>query len=170
MNCWLWRAGVITYPRNVLSAICWVWKEGTLHIPYVSFPPMLYILNFAQYAYMKCKHSMQLHYRDTHVSTPPISLWSLERATSHVPWCNALFHLAPPPQSAWVATQWSPHIVSLTSSQCSLTHRGRDKMAAIFQTTFSNTFSWIKTYEFWLKFQWSLFQRVQLTIFQHWFW
>ena len=50
-----------------------------------------------------------------------------------------------------------------------LTHWGRDKMAAIFQTTFSNGFSWMKMYEFRLKFHWSLFQRAQLTIFQHWF-
>ena len=50
-----------------------------------------------------------------------------------------------------------------------LTHWGRDKMAAIFQTTFSNGFSWMKMYEFRLTFHWSLFPRVQLTIFQHWF-
>ena len=37
---------------------------------------------------------------------------------------------------------------------------GRDKMAAIFQTTFSNGFSWIKMYEFRLKFHWILFLRV----------
>ena len=51
----------------------------------------------------------------------------------------------------------------------SLTHWGRDKMAAIFPTTFSNAFSWKKMFEFRLKFHWSLFPRVQLTIFQHWF-
>ena len=50
-----------------------------------------------------------------------------------------------------------------------LTHWGWDKMAAIFQTTHSNTLSWMKMYEFWLEFHWSLFLRVQLTIFQHWF-
>ena len=53
---------------------------------------------------------------------------------------------------------------------CYLTHWGRDKMAAIYQTTFSNAFSWTKMYEFWLKFHWGLFVRVQLTIYQHWFW
>ena len=42
-------------------------------------------------------------------------------------------------------------------------------MAAIFQTTFSNTFSWMKMYEFQLRFHWSLFLRVQLIISQHWF-
>ena len=54
-------------------------------------------------------------------------------------------------------------------SLSSLTHWGRDKMAAIFQTTFSNAFSWMQINEFWLRFHWSLFLRVQLTIFQYWF-
>ena len=40
-------------------------------------------------------------------------------------------------------------------------------MAAIFQTTFSNAFYSMKMYEFNLKFHWSLFLRVQLTISQH---
>ena len=50
-----------------------------------------------------------------------------------------------------------------------LTHSGRDKKDAISQTTFSNAFSWMKKFEFPLQFHWSLFLRVQLTIFQHWF-
>ena len=50
-----------------------------------------------------------------------------------------------------------------------LTHWGRDKMAAIFQTTFPNAFSWMKMFKFRLRFHWSLFPRVQLTVFQHWF-
>ena len=50
-----------------------------------------------------------------------------------------------------------------------LTHWGRDKMAAILQTTFSNIFSWMKMYEFRLRFHWSLFLSFELTIFQHWF-
>ena len=57
---------------------------------------------------------------------------------------------------------------SLKQSQRLLTHWGRDKMAAVFQTTFSNGFSWMKSYEFRLKFHWKLFLGVQLTIFQHW--
>ena len=35
------------------------------------------------------------------------------------------------------------------------------KMAAILQTTFSNAFSWLKIYKFWLLFHWTLFLRVQ---------
>ena len=50
-----------------------------------------------------------------------------------------------------------------------LTHWGRDKMDAISQTTFSNEFSWMKMYEYRLKFYLSLFLRVQFTISQHWF-
>ena len=50
-----------------------------------------------------------------------------------------------------------------------LTHWGRDKMAAIFQTTFSTGFPWMNIYDFRLKFHWNLFLGVQLTTFQHWF-
>ena len=42
-------------------------------------------------------------------------------------------------------------------------------MAAIFQTTFSNAFSWMKRYELRLRFHWSFFPMVQLTIIHHWF-
>ena len=49
-----------------------------------------------------------------------------------------------------------------------LTRWGRDEIDAILQTTFSNAFSWMKMYWFRLKFHWSLFPSVQLTIFQHW--
>ena len=43
------------------------------------------------------------------------------------------------------------------------------QMDAISQTTFSNAFSWMKMFEFRLKFYWVYFLRFQLTIFQHWF-
>ena len=45
-----------------------------------------------------------------------------------------------------------------------LTHWGRDQMATIFQTTFSNAFSLMKMYKFRLRFHWSLFPRFQLTL------
>ena len=50
-----------------------------------------------------------------------------------------------------------------------LTHRGRDKIAAILQMIFWNAFSWMKMYDLRLKYQWNLCVGVQLTIFQHWF-
>ena len=57
----------------------------------------------------------------------------------------------------------------LTYVSWSLTHRGRDKTAPIFQTTFWNGFSWMKMCEIWSRFHWSLSLGVQLTMFQHWF-
>ena len=57
----------------------------------------------------------------------------------------------------------------VTPDQGDLTHWGRNKTAAISQTTFSNAFSWMKTFEFWLQFHWISFPKVELTIFQHWF-
>ena len=50
-----------------------------------------------------------------------------------------------------------------------LTHLSRDKMAAISQTIFSDAFSWMKSFIFWLKFHWTLFLRVLLTITQQLF-
>ena len=55
------------------------------------------------------------------------------------------------------------------SRQSTLIHLRLDKMAAISQTTVWNAFSWIKSVLLRFKFHWSLFPRVQLTIFQHWF-
>ena len=73
-----------------------------------------------------------------------------------------------------MGSYWLRHMINDPAKYCMersimLTHWGRDKMAAIFQTTFSNAFSWMKMYEFRLKFHCRLFLRVQLTIFQHWF-
>ena len=59
--------------------------------------------------------------------------------------------------------------VKLTSVRSTLTHPGWDKMATIYQMTFSIAFSWMKMFEFWLKFHWRLFLRFQLTINHPWF-
>ena len=76
----------------------------------------------------------------------------------------------------YVCLPWSWQHISTQSLTVSkhadihvLTHWGRDKMDAISQTTLSNAFSWMKMCEFRLRFHQSLFLRVQLTIFQHWF-
>ena len=58
-----------------------------------------------------------------------------------------------------------PGVYTQEFGMCPLTQWGGDKMAAISQTIFSNALSWIKMFEFRLKFHWSLFLRVQLTIF-----
>ena len=57
-------------------------------------------------------------------------------------------------------TSWHGYISALT-------HLPLDKMAAFSQTIFSDAFSWMKFFAFWLKFHWSLFLRLQLTITQH---
>ena len=49
-----------------------------------------------------------------------------------------------------------------------LTQWGRDKIAAISHTTFSYAFSLMQMYVFRIRFLWSLFLRVELTILQHW--
>ena len=50
-------------------------------------------------------------------------------------------------QSGWTRRPYKQYSYRLL-----LTHWGLDKMAAIFQTTFSNGHSWMKMYEFWLTF------------------
>ena len=61
-----------------------------------------------------------------------------------------------------------PKLLPHLSGANELTHWGRDKMDAISQTTFLSAFSCMKMLEFRFGFHWSLFLRVQLTIFQHW--
>ena len=68
--------------------------------------------------------------------------------------------------------RWGPKMrkyVQTNRAQAQLTHWGRDKVDASSQTTFWNAFSPMKIYEFHLRFDWSLFLRFKLIIFQHWF-
>ena len=58
-----------------------------------------------------------------------------------------------------ITMSWWPDVNTLRPRQ----------MDAISQTTFSSAFSWMKMFEFRFEFHRSLFLRVQLTIFQHWF-
>ena len=64
--------------------------------------------------------------------------------------------------------QWWTLEIALKSVRGTSTHWGRDKIVATFQTIFSNAFE-MRMYKFLLRFHWSLFPRVQLTIFQYWF-
>ena len=59
---------------------------------------------------------------------------------------------------------WWSVSVSCTWNINFLTHYFLDKIAAISQTILSNVFSWIKSFVFWLTFDWILFLRVQLTM------
>ena len=57
----------------------------------------------------------------------------------------------------WLYLHGQAGIVDALQTECpateqDLTHWGRDKMAAIFQTTVSNAFSWMKTFVLWFNF------------------
>ena len=76
-----------------------------------------------------------------------------------------------------IAGNWRYHwhscgITTLVKPKCDIfliTHWGRDKIAAIWQMRFSNAFSWMKMFEFCLRFQWNLFLRFEIPIFHHWY-
>ena len=76
------------------------------------------------------------------------------------------------PTSAYPCVIQSPHnrsiYVVLESVVLVNTLRPR-QMAAIFQTTSWNAFSWMRMFDSRLRFDGTLFHRVQSTIFQHWF-
>ena len=73
------------------------------------------------------------------------------------------------PRKSIVVANLCPQCMWYQGPGSTLTHWGQDKMAAISQTTLSNSFSWMKIFQFRIKFDWSLFLRFQFTIFQHWF-
>ena len=64
---------------------------------------------------------------------------------------------------------YGPSDLKISRNTGVFTHWGQDKMAAISHMTYSKAFSWMKMFEFRLQFHWSLFPRVQLITFQHWF-
>ena len=66
---------------------------------------------------------------------------------------------------AWCQTDGGSLSGGITAQFATLRPRQNGRLLQ----TFSNAFSWMKMYEFRLMFHWSLFIRVQLTIFQHWF-
>ena len=66
-----------------------------------------------------------------------------------------------------IVNKYKMKVPVLLFAESALTHFGRDKMASISQTMFSNAFSWMKMCEFCLRLQWNLFPRVQSSIFHH---
>ena len=123
---------------------------------------------------------------ETRYNGPAVAWWWRHRSLSALFQIIACFLTAPSQYltiaSSPMLTQWNhQELISILFNvhalninyknivENYLTHWGRDKMDAISQTTISNRFSWVKIYEFRLKFHWSLFVRIQLTIFQHWF-
>ena len=60
-------------------------------------------------------------------------------------------------------------LLSRPTSAAFLPHLYLDKIAACSQTTFSNAFSWMKSFVFWFEFLWTWLLCVQLILSQHWF-
>ena len=93
-------------------------------------------------------------------------------------WCQTGAKPLSEPMLAYVADEYRHHSASMSySKERSNTFHKRSnwgyllmlkKMAIVFEI-FSNAFYWMKLYEFWLTFHWSLFIRVQLTILHHCF-
>ena len=73
----------------------------------------------------------------------------------------------------WISTYIHINLmggITCPTFQSCLTHLPLDKMATILQTIFSDAFSWMKSFEFWFRFHWSLwFLRALSTTTKHWF-
>ena len=82
-------------------------------------------------------------------------------------WCEFSHHCARRYPSTWQRHEINRHSADYKFKIFSDSHWGRDKIATISQTTFSNAFSWMEMYDFRLRFHWNLFLRFELTIIQH---
>ena len=133
-------------PRIPISPHC----PRTKWSVYLATVPVLYKVIIDINRYLKLAPGVSIV---TASNTP----WIMARQCGH--WCPAVPTNTTRIYDVKFDTTGKIHI--------SLTHWGRDKMAAIPQTTLSNAFSWTKMLEFRWKFQQSVLLRVQLTIFQH---
>ena len=125
--------------------------------------PYIYIIS------SKCSTSRNLVLR-SHLAQWNTSIIDYFTHSVLIPWCNN------------VPTQEIPHhemnkhsvlmemVHNDSANIHSLTHRGRDKMAVISQTTFfSNVFSWMVKGESLFKSHWNMFTGVQSITNQHCF-
>ena len=95
--------------------------------------------------------------RTTNEHTLELSYFFLNQSISiHIAFISRGLSLSP-------VSPWRMKKYGLTQFT-ELTHWGQDKM-----TTILNAFSWMQMCEFRFRFHWSLFLRVQLTTFLHWF-
>ena len=93
-----------------------------------------------------------------YISTLPELIWCFSGWESELAVC-----------SSWLQTYWFTSHISIIlcclnrdggdKQAISLTHRSRDKIAAIFQTTFLHACSWMKMYKFRIGFHRSLLLR-----------
>ena len=84
---------------------------------------------------------------------------TLARALGDIFMTGFYIHLRLRARALWNTT--FPICMGKVGGYNPLTHYGWDKMVAIFQTTFSNEFSWMKMYYHGLKFHWNVLLGVQ---------
>ena len=92
-----------------------------------------------------------------------LKLWHYKYLLKSASWSNAchLWYVA----VELVSNSWE----TLQFPACPVNSSPLNKMVAISQTIFSDAFSWMKIFIFWVQFHLILFLWVQLTITQHWF-
>ena len=143
----------ISHYLNMLKH-CWVMDDGTFRNVYKMKFHQMYLEDFGLKNYSCLFCFQNRHFIEVTMRSPawgPFGRWLCQL------FCGE--HVINPKWSVWL----------VCAIGTSLTHWGRDKMAAVSPPTLSNAFSWMKILEFRLRFHGSLFLRVQLTIFQHWF-
>ena len=144
---------------NVTDSWCAVFKHTFLWLMSCTFPVKL----------KRCMHQNLVCDKSTLVQ---MMAWCRQAASHHLNQMSTnlcLWHFMTPPghNKLMINREWLK-FYRLTPSHYLNTLRSR-QIDAISQTTLWNAFSWMKMFEFRLKCHWSLFPRVQLTIFQHWF-
>ena len=106
--------------------------------------------------------SLRTYFNENLIKIQQFSLMKMHVKMSSAklrPYCPGLNVLIQ--SNCWSAFNYPPDKI--------LTHLPMDIMAAISQTILLDAFSWMKMYEFRLRFHWILFLRVQSTIFPNWF-
>ena len=105
-----------------------------------------------------CMHNIALCKYVTQELSVSVSIWIRSWNCSCLVTCKS--------ESNWINFLSKKYFLKILSVKTShvllLTYWGWNKMAANFLTTFSNAFSWMKIYDFRLRFHWSLLTRVQL--------
>ena len=140
------------------------WQPQSIIYIYICIYMHIYI-----YIYVRCispRKRRELSYIQWFSS---LSCFSVFCYHSICPYLSKLIHRHRNYITIAAAPVGQPWKTGVNVSQASINSSPLDKMAVIPQTSFSNVFSCVKKFDFWLKFHCSLFLRVPLTITQHWF-
>ena len=140
---WLFPDFSLTFAKSGIS-LTFPWPLDTLEI---YLPNQQFYLPWAIWQWTKWS---PVPVDVCFIRCPP-TLWSVWPHCLQAPSC-------PPCLSTW------QHVPASSVNSSPPGQNGRH-----FADYILDAFSWMKSFEFWLKFHLSLFLRVQLTITQHWF-